>query len=177
MWEPWHLTTLWAFMACYRDSFTFVYHMTQSHIDNTTNQHFWNNSINNKKAQQVSEPWYDCEMKNLEETVHRLKHGLQEGHFTTSLFSPYWTRKVLAPTYHLIQNKNLYAHGNSAVCSHLLTLVPRSLIFVPRRWRRFVPPKRRFTQDVHGATSQKTAFFMVTAVKTSNLTKCHLFYS
>jgi hypothetical protein len=33
-----------------------------------------------------------------------------------------------------------------------------------------VPPKRRFTQDLHGATSQKTAFFIVTAVKTSNLT-------
>jgi hypothetical protein len=31
-------------------------------------------------------------------------------------------------------------------------------------------PKRRFTQDLHGATSQKTAFFIVTAVKTSNLT-------
>jgi hypothetical protein len=28
--------------------------------------------------------------------------------------------------------------------------------------------KRRFTQDLHGATSQKTAFFIVTAVKTSN---------
>jgi hypothetical protein len=33
-----------------------------------------------------------------------------------------------------------------------------------------VPPKRRFIQDLHGAPSQKTAFFMVTAVKTSNLT-------
>jgi hypothetical protein len=31
-------------------------------------------------------------------------------------------------------------------------------------------PKRRFTQDLHGATSQKRAFFIVTAVKTSNLT-------
>jgi hypothetical protein len=29
--------------------------------------------------------------------------------------------------------------------------------------------KRSFTQDLHGATSQKTAFFIVTAVKTSNL--------
>jgi hypothetical protein len=28
------------------------------------------------------------------------------------------------------------------------------------------------TQDLHGATSQKTAFFIVTAVKASNLTKC-----
>jgi hypothetical protein len=33
-----------------------------------------------------------------------------------------------------------------------------------------VSPKRRFTQDLHGATSQKTAFFLVTSVKTSNLT-------
>jgi hypothetical protein len=24
MWEPQHLTTLWAFTACYRDSFTFT---------------------------------------------------------------------------------------------------------------------------------------------------------
>jgi hypothetical protein len=30
--------------------------------------------------------------------------------------------------------------------------------------------KRRFTQDLQGATSQKTAFFIVTAVKTSNIT-------
>jgi hypothetical protein len=56
------------------------------------------------------------------------------------------------------------------VCSHLLTLVPSSRIFLPRRWRRDVPPKRRFTQDLHGAISQNTAFFIGTAVKTSNLT-------
>jgi hypothetical protein len=36
--------------------------------------------------------------------------------------------------------------------------------------QRYVPPKRRFTQDLHDATSQKTAFFIVTAVKTSNVT-------
>jgi hypothetical protein len=43
---------------------------------------------------------------------------------------------------------------------HLLTLVPRSRIFLPRRRRRYVPPKRQITQDLHGATSQKTAFFI-----------------
>jgi hypothetical protein len=43
-------------------------------------------------------------------------------------------------------------------------------MFLSWRWRRYVPPKRRFTQDLHGATSQKTALFIVTAVKTSNLT-------
>jgi hypothetical protein len=53
--------------------------------------------------------------------------------------------------------------------SHLLTVVPCSRIFLPWRWRRYVPPKRRFTQYLYGATSQKTVFFIVTAVKTSNL--------
>jgi hypothetical protein len=33
--------------------------------------------------------------------------------------------------------------------------------FIPWRWRWYVPPKRRFTQDLYGATSQKTAFFSV----------------
>jgi hypothetical protein len=46
-------------------------------------------------------------------------------------------------------------------CSHLLRLVPRFRIFLPCRWRRYVPPKHRFTQELHGATSQKTAFFIV----------------
>jgi hypothetical protein len=55
---------------------------------------------------------------------------------------------------------------HTADCNHLLTLVPRSRI-LPWRWRRYVPPKRRLTHDLHGATSQKTAFFIVTAVKTS----------
>jgi hypothetical protein len=46
-----------------------------------------------------------------------------------------------------------------------------SLIFLPWKWRRYIPPKRLFnSQDLHGATSQKTAFFIVTVVKTSNLT-------
>jgi hypothetical protein len=40
----------------------------------------------------------------------------------------------------------------------LLTLVPRSRISLPWSWRPCAPPKRRFTQDLHGAQSQKTAF-------------------
>jgi hypothetical protein len=36
--------------------------------------------------------------------------------------------------------------------------------------RRQFPPKRRFLQEPHGVTTQKTPFFIVTAVKTSNLT-------
>jgi hypothetical protein len=34
------------------------------------------------------------------------------------------------------------------------------------------PPKRRFLQDPHGVISQKTPFFIVTAVNTSNLIQC-----
>jgi hypothetical protein len=33
----------------------------------------------------------------------------------------------------------------------------------------YVPPKRRFLQEPHGVTSQKTQFFIVTAVKAANL--------
>jgi hypothetical protein len=46
----------------------------------------------------------------------------------------------------------------------------RGFFFLPWRWSRYVPPKRLLTQDLHSATSQKTIFFIVTAVKTSNLT-------
>jgi hypothetical protein len=42
-----------------------------------------------------------------------------------------------------------------SVCSHLPTLVLRSRILLHWRWRRYVPPKRRSTQDLHSAT-----FFM-----------------
>jgi hypothetical protein len=44
------------------------------------------------------------------------------------------------------------------------------VFLIPWRWRRYVPPKRRLTKYLHGAKSQKTAFFMVIAMKTSNLT-------
>jgi hypothetical protein len=36
--------------------------------------------------------------------------------------------------------------------------------------------KRRFTQDLHDATSQETAFFILTVVKTSNLKKGNCIY-
>jgi hypothetical protein len=55
-----------------------------------------------------------------------------------------------------------------SMCRLLVTasVVPSSSILVP--------PKRRFLQEPHGVTSQKTPFFIVTAVKTSNLTLIHL---
>jgi hypothetical protein len=46
-------------------------------------------------------------------------------------------------------------------CQYVRHLHHRSRIFLPWRWRRYVPPKRRLTQELHGATSQKTAFFII----------------
>jgi hypothetical protein len=61
-------------------------------------------------------------------------------------------------TYRLhLQGRKIRERGTS---SHLLTLVPRSRIFLPWRWRRYVLLKRRLTRDLHGATSQKSAFFL-----------------
>jgi hypothetical protein len=44
----------------------------------------------------------------------------------------------------------------------------------PWWWRWHVPPKRQFSQEPHGITSQKMSFFIVTTVKTSNLTSSHI---
>jgi hypothetical protein len=41
---------------------------------------------------------------------------------------------------------------------------------LPWWWRLYVPPKYLLLQEPHGIMSQKTAFFKVIAVKTSNLT-------
>jgi hypothetical protein len=49
--------------------------------------------------------------------------------------------------------------------------------FLPWRWRRHYPPKRRFLQNPHDATSKKTAFFIVTAVKTWNPTALSLVFT
>jgi hypothetical protein len=43
-------------------------------------------------------------------------------------------------------------------------------LFLSFWWRRYVSPKRWFLQEPHCVTSQRTPFFIVTAVKTSNLT-------
>jgi hypothetical protein len=60
-----------------------------------------------------------------------------------------------------------YRFNWRSVYSCLLTLVPRSQILLHWRWRRYDPPKRRFTQELHGATTQKTASFIQILVKIS----------
>jgi hypothetical protein len=64
-------------------------------------------------------------------------------------------------------------HSMYHVCVHRLLVtvnVPSSQILVTWWLARYVSLKRQFLQEPHGVTSQKTAFFIVTAVKTSNLT-------
>jgi hypothetical protein len=48
-------------------------------------------------------------------------------------------------------------------------VVPSSPILVTRWWRRYIPLNHWFLQEPHSVTSQKMAFFIGTAVKTSNL--------
>jgi hypothetical protein len=86
--------------------------------------------------------------------------------FHHSAIAPYSTITILLKCaialskQHIIMYDLSFHSGGYEEC-RLLTLVPRSRIFLPWRWRRYVPPKRRFTQDLHGATSQKTAFFLI----------------
>jgi hypothetical protein len=67
---------------------------------------------------------------------------------------------------HLQNTKLLRARSSVSIwlahCRHWFLLL--------RRWWWHVPPRRPFSTDVHGATSQKTALFIVTAMKTSNRT-------
>jgi hypothetical protein len=70
-------------------------------------------------------------------------------------------------------DKNRRARNN---VSSVFRLLVTAIVLLPCRflstwwWRRYVPKKRRFLQEPHGVTSQKTPFFIATAVKTSNLT-------
>jgi hypothetical protein len=63
-----------------------------------------------------------------------------------------------------------------AVTRNRRTLLVKLALFLVHRFlsswerRRYVLPKCRFLHEPHGVTFQKTRFFIVTAVKTSNLT-------
>jgi hypothetical protein len=59
-----------------------------------------------------------------------------------------------------------------SVCRLLVaaSVVPSSPILVTLMKEALGSLKRRFLQEPHGVTSQKTPFFIVTTVKTSNLT-------
>jgi hypothetical protein len=73
--------------------------------------------------------------------------------------------------YHGDKNRRTRNNGSSnQQPKHTANVVDNSPILSLWWWRRYVLPKRRFLQEPYGITSQKTAFFIVTTVKTSNLT-------
>jgi hypothetical protein len=71
----------------------------------------------------------------------------------------------------------LHLQGRRNIAGYFRLVAQSAATCPPLRWRPYVPPKSRLTQDLHRATSQKTTFFIVTAVKVSNLTRTHMFIS
>jgi hypothetical protein len=72
------------------------------------------------------------------------------------------------------------AHSNYGYYSSIITPVKNDVFWDLAPCRSCVnrrSSEHRFTKDPHGATPQKTAFFIVTAVKTSNLITSRLFVS
>jgi hypothetical protein len=63
-------------------------------------------------------------------------------------------RLLLKPTFRRNASPSSSVQKESALVT--ANVVPSSLMFLPGRWRRYVP----FQQDPHGATSQETAFFL-----------------
>jgi hypothetical protein len=58
---------------------------------------------------------------------------------------------------------HIQVRRNNASEEKCYTVANRLTVFLlPRRWRRRVPPKRRFIINPRGATFQKTAFFLLT---------------
>jgi hypothetical protein len=86
---------------------------------------------------------------------------------TLSPYSPY-ASSILHPILASCITWHFFAACVGCWLQVSLLLVHRFLS--PWSRRLYVPPKLRFSQEPHGVTSQKTPFFIVTAVKTSNLT-------
>jgi hypothetical protein len=222
MWEPRPLTPLWAFTACYRDSFTFFFFtkvaLTGKHTGHASyNKPRWftliikciyyNSSIYifNTELLKLQKRWglmircwsvsgsrqytginfllikivrsnqtrpLACEVEPKmtyysDASALEASSSLPIGWIGTGFLTFAWNVRIpLDKLKKVTSSYVMHFHiwkpsgpgSTSTGCIHLLTLVLRSRIFLPWRWRRYVPPKRRFTQDLHGATSQKTAF-------------------
>jgi hypothetical protein len=72
--------------------------------------------------------------------------------------------------FHHQGDKRAVTRNRSTVGRNIAKVVPSSPIFVNFMMERYVTMKHRFLQEPHRITSQKTATFIVTAVKTSDLT-------
>jgi hypothetical protein len=80
----------------------------------------------------------------------------------------YFVNRRSGGTYRLhLQGRKICERGTS-----VSRWLPASLAdFSALKIEAILPPKRRFTEYLHGVTSQMTAFFILTALKTSNLTQ------
>jgi hypothetical protein len=99
------------------------------------------------------------------------KNNLKNAVFWDVVPCRYFVNRRFGGTYrlHLQGMRNLRAMNQREQVA-VVWFIARGFL-IPWRCRRYLPPKRRLTKYLHGATSQKTAFFIVTAVKTSNLTR------
>jgi hypothetical protein len=89
-----------------------------------------------------------------------------------SFFSHWWMRRYVLPKRRFLQGPQGHIPEDAIFQAALLLTLFMARWFFPHWWlRRFLPPKRRLLQEPHGVTSQKTAFFIVSAVKTSSLTQ------
>jgi hypothetical protein len=73
-----------------------------------------------------------------------------------------WVRKLSNGIFHALLRlswsiSHSFASQRATVTANVVLI--RSL-FSTWRWRRYIPPKRQFLQEQHGATPQKTAFFL-----------------
>jgi hypothetical protein len=65
-----------------------------------------------------------------------------------------------------------FGRSEKPVCNHLLMLVPLA-DFSTLKMEAICSSETSVHTNLHGATSQKTVYFTVTAVKTSNLTRIY----
>jgi hypothetical protein len=65
---------------------------------------------------------------------------------------------------------------SAVFCSHLLTVVPRSRIFLPWRCRRYVPPKRRFERSTRRHIPEDDILRYTAFCVRAILVKCKLTY-
>jgi hypothetical protein len=106
--------------------------------------------------------------------VTLVRRGAWENKFTSTTEALFWTHSDLLPVglpstlstrstlIDVLHSVLEYIQGNEIRAS-----LKNGVFWV-------VPPKRRFLQEPHGVTIQKTPFLIVTAVKTSNLTRASL---
>jgi hypothetical protein len=69
----------------------------------------------------------------------------------------------------ICRNENLALRSREQ-CVHVQFILPLKTAYVAPPRMGYVPPKHQFIQEPHNITSQKSAFFVVTAMKNSNLT-------